>query len=57
MKMNPTKLIGFLAIMASLQGQAQIRVPVTNNDLRNSLQKVISDFPNQFSTLKGDTVT
>ena len=56
MKISKTKLIGFVFVMAGLQAQAQVKFPVTNNDLRNSLQKIIADFPNQFSSLKGDTL-
>jgi hypothetical protein len=45
-----------MAILAGSSSQAQLRVPVTNNDLRINLQKIVSDFPNQFSTLRGDTL-
>ena len=43
--------------MASVQSHAQFKFPVTNNELRNNLSKVISDFPNQFSALKSDTIS
>lgn len=56
MKMNRTKLLGFLAVMAGLQAQSQVKFPVTNNDLRNNLQKIIADYPNQFASLRGDTL-
>ena len=35
---------------------AQLRFPVTNNGLRNDLQKVIRDYMNDFATLKGDVL-
>ena len=56
MKIQKTKLIGFLIVMAGLRAQAQVKFPVTNNDLRNNLEKIIADYPNQFSSLKGDTL-
>ena len=56
MKISKTKLIGFLLIMAGLGAQAQVKFPVSNNDLRNNLEKIISEFPHQFSSLKGDTL-
>lgn len=39
-----------------MTAQAQIKFPVTNNDLRNNLEKVISGFPEHFSGLIGDTL-
>lgn len=57
MKMYQPKLIAIGLFMASLQSHAQLKFPVTNNELRNNLSKVISDFPNQFSALKTDTIS
>ena len=45
-----------LAMVAGFMGNAQVRFPVTNNDLRNNLEKIISDYPYGFSSLKGDTL-
>ena len=42
--------------MTGLYASAQVKVPVTNNDLRNSLEKVVADFPYQLSSLKADTL-
>ena len=56
MKISWTKVLLLMAILAGSSSQAQLRVPVTNNDLRINLQKIVSDFPNQFSTLRGDTL-
>ena len=56
MKMKTTRLLGIVCFMSGLQAQAQLKFPVTNNDLRTNLTRVISDFPNGFSTLKGDTI-
>ena len=54
--MKTTRLLGIVCFMSGLQAQAQIKFPVTNNDLRTNLTRVISDFPNGFTTLKGDTI-
>ena len=56
MKKNRTKLTVLLMLLTGLSTHAQIRVPVTNNDLRNNLEKVISGFPAHFTELKGDTL-
>lgn len=56
MKMYQPKLIAIGLFMAGFQSHAQIKFPVTNNELRNNLSKVISDFPKQFATLKSDTL-
>jgi hypothetical protein len=56
MKMLKTSLIAFVILFFASQIQAQIRFPVTNNDLRNNLQKVIADFSNQLNSMKGDTL-
>lgn len=56
MKITATRLFVLIPLLAGLSGQAQLRLPVTNNDLRTNLQKIISDFPAQFSSLKGDTL-
>jgi len=57
MKIYQPKLIAIGLFMASVQSHAQFKFPVTNNELRNNLSKVISDFPNQFSALKSDTIS
>lgn len=63
MKMTAPKLIGLFLMAISLNSSAQLKVPgfprvapVTNNDLRINLQKIIADFPNQLSALRGDTL-
>ena len=56
MKISWTKVLLLMAILPGSSSQAQLRGPVTNNDLRINLQKIVSDFPNQFSTLRGDTL-
>src|SRR4029079_5691721 len=45
-----------LAMVAGFIGNAQLRFPVSNNELRNNLEKIISDYPYGFSSLKGDTL-
>ena len=47
-----TPVLLFLCINAN----AQLKLPVTNNDLKNNLSKVISDYLEGFASLKSDTV-
>ena len=47
-----TPVLFFLCINAN----AQLKLPVTNNDLRNNLSKVISDYVEGFASLKSDTI-
>lgn len=54
MQLKPT-LFGLLFF--SLSAQAQLKFPVTNNDLRTNLSRIISDYVSGFSTLKGDTLS
>jgi hypothetical protein len=42
--------------MSATVAKSQVKFPVTNNDLRTNLQKIIIDFPHEFATLKGDTL-
>ena len=56
MKIGRSRLLGFAMLITAASAQAQLRVPVTNNDLRTNLSKVVSDFPDGFPTLKGDLV-
>ncbi len=42
-----------LLCLLSFTSFSQVKLPVTNNDLRTNLQKVVSDFPRHFSNLKG----
>jgi hypothetical protein len=61
MKISKPKLIGLFLLLLTIDAGAQLkisnlRVPVTNNDLRLNLQQVIADFPNKLSSLKGDTI-
>lgn len=57
MKIRRPKLILIVFALAGLSSQAQLKFPVTNNDLRTNLSKIISDYPNQFAALKGDTLS
>jgi len=57
MKMPKTSLIAFVFLFVASQTHAQIRFPVTNNDLRNNLQKVIADFPNGLNDIKGNVTS
>lgn len=52
MKAKTTLLL--LSVLCSLLSVAQLKLPVTNNDLRNNLEKVVADFPNHFQNLKSE---
>ena len=56
MKMYRTKLLGLIGLIFSIQSHSQIKIPVTNNELRTNLQKIITDFPSHFTSLRGDTI-
>ncbi len=56
MKILKTSLIAFAFLFFFSESQAQFRFPVTNNDLRNNLQKVIAGFANELNNVKGDTL-
>lgn len=48
-------LFGFL--ISSFAAQSQLKLPgLSNSDVRQALEKVITDFPKNFSTLKGEVV-
>jgi hypothetical protein len=53
---RPNYCLAALLFMLSLPSMAQIRAPFTNNDLRNSLEKVINDFPRELNTIKGEVL-
>ena len=57
MKKIGTKWIVLLAMFLCSLAHAQFKlIPVTNNDLRNNLQKVIADFPNGLTAIRGDVI-
>ena len=56
MKCIKSQLVGLIIFLASLTTQAQPKFPVTDNDLRNNLEKIIGDFPYQLSNVMGDTL-
>jgi len=56
MKRHRNTVLATAAFLASITSQAQFKLPVTNNDLRNNLQKIIIDFPTHFAKLRGDTL-
>lgn len=56
MKTKPLLLL-YVLIFSSLLTYAQLKIPgVGNGDLRNALEKVIGDFPKEFSSLKGEVL-
>jgi len=56
MKIYRTTLLGLMGLILSINCSSQIKIPVTNNDLRNNLQKIIADFPNHLANFKSDTL-
>jgi hypothetical protein len=57
MRMPVLKLALAASLFLCLNGQAQIRAPFTNNDLRTNLSKVLSDYVMGFAALKADTIS
>ena len=53
MKFVKTTAFSFVFLVSSLVSNAQLKLPITNNELRGNLSKVISEFSNQFSEIKG----
>lgn len=50
-------LLLFAYLILSSPARAQLRLPLTgNSDVRNALEKVISDFPKEFASLKGEVL-
>lgn len=58
MKNKTVFVLSFFACIAfSLATQAQLKLPgFSNGDVRQALEKVLTDFPKNFSTLKGDVL-
>lgn len=57
MRRTVSKLIAATLLFLSLDSRAQLKFPVTNNDLRTNLSKILSDYPLGFASLKGDTIS
>jgi hypothetical protein len=56
MKMSQSKLIAAALLLGGLNANAQVKFPVTNNDLRNNLSRIITDYAHGFTSLRGDTI-
>jgi hypothetical protein len=56
MKILTTSLIASVIVLYVSPAMGQIRIPVTNNDLRHNLEKVIADFPQELSSIKGNLI-
>lgn len=56
MKVLLMKLVLFSCLLVGTSVYSQVKFPATNNDLRNNLGKIISDFSNHFASIKGDTI-
>src|SRR3954469_9554056 len=50
------KLLVAIATLFAFAAKAQVLLPVTNNGLRNDLQKVVEDYLKGFSSLKGNVL-
>ena len=57
MKVTQLKPTLIALLFFSFSSNAQLRFPVTNNDLRNNLSSVITGYVDGFSSLKGDTIS
>lgn len=58
MRRPELKLTATILLFFCLNSEAQgLKFPVTNNDLRNGLSKVITDYVDGFAALKGDTLS
>jgi hypothetical protein len=49
--------IAVICALTALKCPAQLKLPGTDNDLRNNLQKIINDFPGKLSSVRGDTLS
>ena len=56
MKMYRGSLLIVIALILNIDIQAQVKIPITNNELRTNLEKVVAGFAGEFSNLKGDTL-
>jgi len=56
MRVTLPKLSVIAFVFFAISAQAQLKFPVTNNDLRTNLSKILTDYANGFSSLKGDTI-
>jgi hypothetical protein len=57
MKATELKLTLIALLFLALNSNAQLKFPVTNNDLRINLSKILSDYADGFKSLKGDTIS
>jgi hypothetical protein len=57
MKITKTSLTAIAFLCLALSAHAQLRVPFTNNDLRNNLQKVITSFFDDLNSIKAAVIT
>jgi hypothetical protein len=56
MKCIKNQLFGLLALGLGHASSAQVKFPVTDDDLRLNLQKIVAGFPGNLSTVRGDTI-
>lgn len=55
MKTNLSKPVVVAALLCAFTSQAQVHLPIPNA-FRSDVQKAVADFPNQFSSLRGDVL-
>jgi hypothetical protein len=56
-KVTTPLLLGFLFLFTSFPSAAQLRIPGTSNgDVRQALEKVITDYSKGFTTLRGEVL-
>jgi hypothetical protein len=56
MKRTRTTILATALFLMNLNSQAQLKLPVTNNELRNNLSKIVTDLPAGFPSLKGAVI-
>ncbi len=52
---TPKKVLGCALLFFSIAANGEAKLPL-NNAFRNDVQKVVADYPNQFSGLKGEVL-
>lgn len=57
MRRPELKLTATALLFFCVSAQAQLKFPVTNNDLRTNLSKILTDYVDGFAALKGDTIS
>jgi hypothetical protein len=56
MKILRSPLFIVIALIFNIKSISQLKIPVTSNELRTNLERVVSGFPSHLTGLKGDTI-